>query len=102
MSGKNITLSDIVKGALELGAECVVNKRSVHEQMEYSNGCNAAEMDHWIWKTNKKLFWDMRKQRVKIDKNYKSYTLQYIDAYNRKAREYCMPEHHIADSDEKV
>ena len=93
---KNISFQDIVKGARDLGVECVKNKKTPHQQMEYSNGCYAADMDSLLFKTDNKLFWECRKQRANIDKNLPPLSQEYINGYNHKAREYGIPEHHVA------
>ena len=64
-------------------------QKTPHQQMEYSNGCHAAFMDNLIYKKDEKLFWECRKNLLPLSQ-------EYIDGYNQKAREYGIPEHHMA------
>jgi hypothetical protein len=99
MSGKNITPEEIVRGAVQLGQECWNNGRTINQQLEWSKGTMGAEMDNVIFRVSMDLFWVMRKERSRIDKAHEPYTKEYIDAYNQKALEYGMPEHHVVEGE---
>jgi hypothetical protein len=97
MSGKNIGIQDIVSGALQLGADCVKNKRTMTQQLDWNNGEGHATMDNMIFASNKALFWILRKERARLDANREPCTKAYIDAYNHKAAELGMPEYHVLE-----
>ena len=97
MSGNQkpvISLEEILQGAMQLGMDAWKGKRTIAQQLEWSNGSGCADMDYVIFKGNEDLFWMLRKQRSHMDKNREPYTREYIDGYNKKALEYGMPEHH--------
>ena len=97
MSGKNIGMQDIVDGALQLGAECAKNKRTVTQQVDWNNGEAHAFMDNIIFASDKALFWTLRKDRARLDAHRVPCTKEYIDAYNHKAAELGMPDYHVLD-----
>ena len=97
MAGKNIGIRDVVHGALQLGADCVKNKRTITQQLDWNNGEAHATMENIIFASDKALFWTVRKERARLDANREPCSKEYIDAYNHKAAELGMPEYHVLD-----
>jgi hypothetical protein len=95
MSGKpHIRLEEILRGALQIGLDSQKNGRTIEHELESKNGSGHADMDYIIFKGNEDLFWLLRQQRTKLDESRPPCTKEYIDAYDRKASEYGMPEYH--------
>lgn len=97
MSGKNIGIDDVVKGAVQLASDCLKNKRTVAQQLEWSNGAMCATMDNVIYKSDKAFFWTLRKERARLDEMRKPCTQEYVQAYNATAAEIGLPEYHVLE-----
>jgi hypothetical protein len=92
MSGKpRVRFEDLFRGAMELGLDSWKNGRTIDQELESKNGSGHADMDYVIYKGNEDLFWQLRRERSRLDKNRPPCTKAYIDAYDRKASEYGMP-----------
>ena len=90
--GVNITGEQLVTGALDFIGDCIKNKRSPSNQLEYSNGETAAGFEYIIYKKwleeRDSLYWDCEIQKLKINIPV---SVSYIAGYNQKAIELNMP-----------
>lgn len=95
MSGKpRIRPEEILEGAMQLCMDAWKNKRTIKQELEWSNGSGCADMDYVIFKGNEDLFWLLRRERSKLDESRAPCTKDYVDGYNAKASEYGMPDYH--------
>lgn len=87
-----MTIQDIVNGALSLSKESIENKRTIQGQIEYKNGETHAIFEYAIYRSNKALFWNLRRIRAEeFDKNRTPCSQLYIEGFNAKAKESNMP-----------
>lgn len=88
--GVNITAKELFDGAFSFAKDCLQNKRSMQEQLDYSNGESTVLFHNITFKKDITLYWSCIIQTIKYELQNPASSF-FILGYNEKATELGMP-----------
>jgi hypothetical protein len=88
MGIQSITNEELLTGAVDLVADCILKKVTPKKYLEISNGENTAAFDLVIYKSDPELYWKLKSDRLKLKHKDSD---AFVSGYNNRAQMLGMP-----------